>query len=152
MNRRELAEENFLKGYNCSQSVVLAFSDLLKEEEREMVLKISSGFGGGFSRLREVCGAVSGMVIIADALYGYTGPEKGEIKKEHYERIQFLAKAYEEKCGSYICRDLLGLRVRREEATPEKRTESYYKKRPCKNLCGTAAEILEDFIKKNPIN
>ena len=150
MTRRELAMENFMKGYNCSQSIVLAFSDMLKIDETTLS-KLSSSFGGGMGRLREVCGSVSGMFMVAGLLYGYDGPETGQVKADHYARIQELARRFEEKHGSIVCRELLGLSVRHDVPIPEARTAEYYKKRPCPEIIGDAAEILEQYINENPI-
>ncbi len=145
MTRREAAMENFMKGYNCSQSVVLAFADLLPID-KENLLKISSPFGGGMGRLREVCGSVSGMFIVAGLLYGYDGPETGAVKAELYSKIQALAERFEEKNGSIVCRELLGLTQKHDSPVPTPRTADFYTKRPCKELIGDATEILEQFI------
>ncbi len=145
MTRREMAMENFMKGYNCSQSIVLAFADMLDIDEVTLS-KMASSFGGGMGRLREVCGSVSGMFMVAGLLYGYDGPETGEKKAEHYARIQELARRFEEKHGSIVCRELLGLSVRHDVPVPEARTAEYYKKRPCPEIIGDAAEILEGYI------
>ncbi|MBQ4362399.1 MAG: C_GCAxxG_C_C family protein [Oscillospiraceae bacterium] len=145
MTRREAAMANFMKGYNCSQSIVLAFSDLLDIDEAAL-LKLSSSFGGGMGRLREVCGSVSGMFIVAGLLYGYDGPETGQTKADHYARIQELAHRFEEKHGSIVCRELLGLSVRHDIPVPEARTQQYYQKRPCPEIIGDAAQILDEFI------
>ena len=145
MTRREAAMANFMKGYNCSQSVVLAFADMIDIDEATLS-KLSSSFGGGMGRLREVCGSVSGMFMVAGLLYGYDGPETGQVKADHYARIQELAKRFEEKHGSIVCRELLGLSVRHDIPIPEARTSEYYKKRPCPEIIGDAAEILEQFI------
>ncbi len=147
MTRRETAIENFKKGYNCSQAIVLAFSDLIPVDEK-ILLKMASSFGGGMGRLREVCGSVSGMFMIAGVLYGYDGPESGQVKKEHYGLIQELARRFEEKHGTIICREMLGLNVRHDAPDPEKRTKKYYEKRPCAEIVGDAAEILEQYIKE----
>ncbi len=146
MTRKEIAMENFLKGYNCSQSIVLAFSDLLDIDEKTLS-KISCSFGGGMGRLREVCGSVSGMFMVIGLLYGYDGPETGAVKNDHYARVQELAKAFEEKNGSIICRELLGLNVKHDTPEASPRTAEYYKKRPCKEIIGCAAEILDEYIK-----
>lgn len=144
------AGENFRAGYNCSQSVVLAFEDLY-DIDRETLLKLSSSFGGGMGRLREVCGGVSGMLIVAGILYGYSEPRDYEGKSEHYARVQELAKAYEAENGSIVCRELLGLNQNRDEPKPEQRTEEYYKKRPCEQLVKIAAGIMEAYIKEHPL-
>jgi C_GCAxxG_C_C family probable redox protein len=144
-----MAMANFYEGYNCSQSIVLAFADLIPIEKTTL-LKMSSSFGGGMGRLREVCGSVTGMFMIAGILYGYDGPETGQVKADHYARIQELARRFEETHGSIVCREMLGLSVRHDVPVPEARTQEYYKKRPCPEIIGDAAEILEQYIKENP--
>ena len=150
MTRREAAMSNFLKGYNCSQSIVMAFADLLPVDSG-ILSKTACSFGGGMGRLREVCGSVSGMFLVAGLLYGYDGPETGQVKADHYARIQELAKRFEEKHGSIVCRELLGLSIRHDSPVPEARTAGYYKKRPCTEIIGDAAEILEQYIRENPV-
>ncbi len=145
MKRSELAGEYFTEGYNCSQAVALAFADLC-DIDKDQFLKIASSFGGGMGRLREVCGAVSGMFIVTGLLYGYDTPERGEVKAGHYKRIQELAKRFEEKYGSIVCRDLLGLDVKHDDPTPSPRNADFYKKRPCKEIIEYAALILEEYI------
>ena len=144
-SRKEIAMDYFLQGYNCSQSVVLTYSDLI-ELDKATLMKLSSSFGGGMGRLREVCGCFSGICIVLGLLYGYSGPETGELKAQHYERIQQLAKQFEEQQGSIVCRELLGLSCVHDSSTPSERTEQYYKKRPCKELVGFAAELLDKYI------
>ncbi len=149
MTRRERAMQNFYDGYNCTQSVVLAFSDLIGLD-REEVLRMVSPFGGGMGRLREVCGSVSGMFMVTGALYGYSDPKARQAKKELYSRVQELASAFEAENGSIVCRELLGLSEKRQKPEPEERTPEYYKKRPCPELIGMAAEILERYISEHP--
>ena len=149
-SRREIAEANFLKGYNCAQSVVLAYADLVDLDEKTLS-KLACSFGGGMGRLREVCGSVSGMFMIAGLLYGYDGPETGTPKAEQYARIQELAARFEERNGSIVCRELLGLSQKRDVPVPEARTDIYYKKRPCREIIGGAAEILQYFLQENPL-
>lgn len=141
----DYAKQLFLEGYSCSQSIAAAFCDetnMLFED----AIKISSSFGGGMGRLREVCGAVSGMFMVVGAKFGYTDPTDKLRKTEHYKLIQSLAKEFEEVNGSIICRDLLKLPAKKEVPIPEDRTETYYKKRPCALLVEQAAQILDEYI------
>ncbi len=144
------AMELFKEGYNCSQAVVLAFADLCGVDAGTM-LKLSSSFGGGMGRLREVCGAVSGMFLLAGLFYGYDSPEDFEGKGRHYERIQSLANEFRALCGSIVCRELLGLRQKEDGFLPEKRTKEYYEKRPCAQLAGISAALLARYMEQNPI-
>lgn len=144
------AMDLFKEGFNCSQSVFLAFEDMYKMDPKT-ALMLSSSFGGGMGRLREVCGAVSGMFMVAGVLYGYDDPKDYEAKKEHYERIQLLAKEFESLNGSIICRQLLGLGEGKDIPAPEKRSQEYYKKRPCAELVGIAAAIMEQYILANKV-
>ena len=139
----------FKEGYNCSQSVFLAFKDLYGID-RHTALKLSSSFGGGMGRLREVCGSVSGMFLTAGVLYGYDSPKDRSSKTEHYKRIQELARSFEELNGSIVCRELLGLDQKKESYVPEERTKDYYRKRPCEQIVGCAAYIMEEYISNHP--
>ena len=144
-NRGELAADYFFQGYNCTQAVVLAFADVLPID-RKNLMKLSCSFGGGMGRLREVCGSFSGILIVLGLLYGYDGPETGEVKKEQYRRVQELAKEFEKINGGLVCRELLHLENKRDEPTPEARTPEYYKKRPCPEIIKNAALILEEYL------
>ncbi len=149
MSRKEIAMQSFLDGYNCSQCIMLAFEDVIKEYsdiDLDTALRIASPFGGGMGRLREVCGSVSGMFMILGYLEGYYEKKDYDGKKQLYEDIQELARRYEAANGSIICRELLGLDEKRQEAAPQKRTEAYYKSRPCAEKIGSAAQILEEFL------
>lgn len=142
-NKSELAREYFLNGANCAQAVLCAFAPECNLSE-ESAMRIASGFGGGMGRMREVCGAVSAMVLVANILYGNADGRDKAAKDKHYALIQHLAAQFREKNGSIICRELLGL----SEAGPDKpvseeRTQSYYQKRPCAELVALAAGILE---------
>lgn len=148
--RKEKAMALFEEGYNCAQAVFLAFEDM-HGIERRTAAALSSSFGGGMGRLREVCGSVSGMFLTVGVLYGYDDPKAKEEKAEHYARIQELAAAFEKANGSIVCRELLGLTVKKEAPIPQERTAEYYKKRPCKELVGMAAEILEEYIAAHPV-
>lgn len=150
MTRGERAEALFMEGYNCAQAVVIAFEDL-HGLDRQTAAKLASSFGGGMARLREVCGSVSGMFLVAGLLYGYDDPKAKEEKAEHYARIQKLAADFQAEHGSIVCRKLLGLTEKKQEPVPEERTAEYYKKRPCKKIIGRAAEILEEYIREYPI-
>ena len=145
------AMDLFKEGYNCSQAVFLAFEDKY-DIDRTTALKLSSSLGGGMGRLREVCGAVSGMFLVAGILYGYDDPKDYDKKTEHYARIQQLAKEFETMNGSIICRKLLGLDVEKDAPKPDRRTDEYYQKRPCAELVGMAATIMEQYILEYPTN
>lgn len=148
MNHAEKAAALFESGYNCAQAVLGAYSEELGLP-LETAMKLSSSFGGGMGRMREVCGACSGMFMAAGLLYGYATPETGAPKKELYEHVRALADRFREENGSIICRELLG-----EQAvvggTPEARTPTYYQKRPCVEYVRCAAAILETYLKEHP--
>ena len=143
--KSEKAVELFHTGYNCAQSVFCAFCEDF-EMDFETGLKLSSSFGGGMGRLREVCGAVSAMFMIAGLKYGYTEPNNDVIKQAHYERIQNLAAKFEEKHKTIICREILGLPKGKDTPVPSKRTDEYYQTRPCEKCIADAARIIEKFI------
>lgn len=146
--RAQQAMAYFKEGYNCSQAVFLTFADKF-DMDKSTALKLSSSFGGGMGRLREVCGAVSGMFMVAGILYGYDGPKDLEGKAEHYARIQELAEEFRVRNGSIVCKELLGLKKKEDSPIPEKRTEEYYKKRPCVQVIGMAAAIMEQYLNEH---
>ncbi len=139
-SKGDLAEDFFSQGYNCSQAVFLSFTKECGIDE-ETALKISSSFGGGMGRLREVCGAVTGMFMVAGLLYGYSDPKENSSKASHYEKIQALASDFKEETNSIVCKELLGLVETNEVKS---------KKIPCKDLVRRAATIMEDFMNTHP--
>lgn len=143
MKNSEKAVKLFTDGYNCAQAVFGAFAEDLGFDEAT-ALKIAAPFGGGFGRQREVCGAVSGMLMAFGYLYGYETPETGEIKMQHYEQTRELCQKFAEINGSIICRDIL--KTKETGGVPEARTEKYYHERPCVRCVRVASEILEEYI------
>ncbi len=141
----ELAAGYFQRGFNCSQAVLLAFSDLTGMDEKTAAA-LSSSFGGGMGRLREVCGAVSGAFMVAGLLWGGYDPEDREAKAAHYSLIQSLAARFREENGSIICRELLGL-PGASEPVPEARTSDFYRRRPCGDYVRMAARIIDEELK-----
>ena len=148
MTHEEKAVENFLAGYNCAQSVFLAFAEDLGLEA-DFALRLASSFGGGMGRLREVCGAVSGVVFVLSMKYGYSGPKDQQAKTELYRKVQAAGEAFAAENGSMICRELLQGQGGRG-GDPSPRGESYYKKRPCVELVGCAAQIAERMLAAAP--
>ena len=147
--RVERAVKNFMSGYNCAQSVFLAYSDLFGLD-MEIAKSVSVSFGGGMGRMREVCGTVSGTAFVLSALYGYSDPTDADAKAQLYADVQKVAGEFKEENGSVVCRELLGLtKSGFDNPQPEKRTDKYYKKRPCGELVKMSADILEKFITDN---
>ncbi len=148
LGRGEKARQSFLRGYNCAQSVVLAFDDVLRGHglDSRTVARMASPFGGGMGRMREVCGTVSGMLLVLGLVEGYDEAKEYAAKKELYASVQRLAGAFRDQNGSIVCRELLGLADGPDVPVPEKRTESYYRKRPCAELCACSAQILAEYL------
>ncbi len=141
----EKAAQNFKSGYNCAQSVFLAFAEDFGFD-KDTALRLSSSFGGGMGRLREVCGAVTSMFAIAGLKKGYTSPNDDNLKANHYELIQNLSEKFKSKYGTIICRELLELPEGSDSPIPSKRTEEYYQTRPCEAFVRFAAEIIEQEL------
>ena len=150
MNHEEKAKDLFQSGYNCAQSVFAAYAEELGMDF-ETALKVSSSFGAGMGRLREVCGTVSGMFMVVGLALDYSTNANKDEKTEHYKRIQYLAAEFEKMNGSIICRELLGLDHKKDSPTPSDRTTEYYKKRPCKELVGDACKILDKYLETTKI-
>ena len=142
------AAELFLGGYNCAQSVAVAFCDVTGLDEK-LAARTVSAFGGGMGRLREVCGAVSGMFFVLSLLYGYDTPGDDMSKKQLYTEVQALAAQFQETCGSIICREIL--KNPPTDPTPSPRTAEYYRTRPCARMVLTAATLMDEFIAAHPL-
>jgi len=148
MNHAHKARELFMRGANCSQAVFAAFSDVTGIPE-DLSCRLSSAFGGGFARQREVCGAVSGMTMVLGALYGYAEVEDQSKKAAIYAMEQELCGKFRAKYGTMICRELLKNRLTHIGTTPipDERNAEYYQKRPCLATVETAAELMDEFLR-----
>lgn len=141
----EKAKELFYEGCNCSQAVFAAFSDITGFD-RDTSLKMASGFGGGFARMREVCGAVSGITLAYGCLYGYNDLEDPDKKTDCYADISSMMNRFKQEMSSYICMDLMNLKEYSYSPVAQPRTEEFYKTRPCLKCVMTAARILDEYI------
>ncbi len=135
----------FESGFNCAQSVYAAFAPLCSVDEKE-AMRLAAPFGGGFGRMRQVCGAFSGMMLVVGHFFGYDDVCL-DTKKELYPRVQNLGERFRERLGSLLCRDLLGGTAPIGGVASE-RTQEYYKTRPCARVVYEAACILEDYLKE----
>ena len=147
MDHGQKAMELFLGGYNCAQAVAVAFCDVTGLEEKTCARMVSA-FGGGMGRMREVCGAVSGMLFVLSWLYGYDTAGDDASKKELYTQVQGLAGQFREEVGSIICREIL--KNPPSDPNPTPRNAEFYAKRPCARMVFTAAALLDRFMEANP--
>lgn len=146
MDRVEKAKELFKTGYNCAQSVVGAYSDLFGMSSED-AMRAAEGFGGGMGRQRLTCGAVSGMAMLAGLKYSKAAAGDIENRTLIYETVRDMTNAFKQQNNTIMCGDLLGIdRNSNEGARPDKRTEEYYKKRPCLGCIENCAEIIERIL------
>jgi C_GCAxxG_C_C family probable redox protein len=145
--RENRAGELFREGYNCCQAVAMTFADVIGLPEDE-VARLASGFGGGMGRMREVCGTVSAMTMVAGAMIPANDVTDKAAKTANYALVQEMADEFRQMNGSIICRELLGLSKPEGTPVPSDRTPEYYKKRPCGELCSIAAGIIARKIAK----
>lgn len=143
MDHGKKAVELFHAGCNCAQAVAAAFCDVTGLDEKTAA-RMASAFGGGIGRMREVCGAVSGMYMVLGLLYGYDDPKDDATKKVLYHDVQQLAEKFRSECSSIICREIL--KNPPSDPNPTPRTEEFYLKRPCDRMVYTAARLLDEFI------
>lgn len=139
--RKDKAVAYFEEGYNCAQSVFLAYSDLY-EIEPDLAKKLSAPFGGGMGRLREVCGACSGMFMLMGMQYPANDPTDKDAKTANYAAVQRTATVFKQKFGTLICAELLDVKRQAQTPTPSDRNAEYYAKRPCARFVAEAAEIV----------
>ena len=146
-SRVSTATSYFEQGYNCSQAVFMAYSDMY-DLEPETAAKLATSFGGGMGRLREVCGAVSGMFLVLGMQYPFTDTKDKTAKNTNYKAVQRTANEFKMAMGSYICADLLKLKHEPQNPESSERNEAYYKSRPCTRCVAKAAEIVGKEISK----
>lgn len=147
--RMELARSLFKSGYNCSQSVFMAYADVYGID-KDFAARLAAPLGGGMGRLREVCGAVSGAFLVAGQEFSAENPEDRDAKTQNYAVVQELAEQFKKENGSIICRELLGLTPGvKETHVPSERTAEYYKRRPCAEYVAIAARVVGEKINKN---
>ena len=148
--RVERAVENFMAGYGCCQSVVAAFADLYGLDDT-LAKKVAAGFGGGVGRLRMMCGAVSGIVMLVGLDCGQTEGSDREGKSACYKVVQELLARSKEENGSLICAEILGIKgyeKAQNSYVASPRTAEYYKTRPCAAKVESAARIFADYLKE----
>lgn len=148
MNHAQKAFDLFKSGYNCAQAVAVAFCDATGFTEIQAA-RMASAFGGGMGRMREVCGAVSGMFMVLGLLYGYEDPKDDATKKELYTQVQALAEDFKKDAGSIICREIL--KNPPSDPNPSPRTAQYYAMRPCERMVYNAARLMDDFMAAHPL-
>lgn len=151
--RQRRAEEIFQQGYNCCQAVLLAFADIIEGVDEQTLAVVGTGLGGGVARLREVCGAVSGMAIIAGFIKPATDPKNMAERTANYAMVQDFAAAFKKERGSIVCRELLGIRAGeagKEAPKPSDRTPQFYHARPCVINVGLAARIVAEYLINQP--
>lgn len=144
MKHSEKAREIFNKGYNCSQAVVAAFSDITGLDF-ETSLKVSSSFGAGMGKMRSVCGAVTGMYIVAGLLWATTQSDAAS-KEKHYTLIQQITQRFKDVHDTVVCAELLKNLKTDTTPKPAERTQEYYKVRPCLKFVEDACDILDSII------
>ncbi|MCQ2234506.1 MAG: C-GCAxxG-C-C family protein [Paludibacteraceae bacterium] len=147
-NRIQQSVDLFMQGYGCSQSVVAAFADLYGVDD-QTAKRMAAGFGGGVGRMRMMCGAVSGLVIMAGLDCGQTEGSDKEGKAACYKVVQDLLATFKERNGSVICAELLGMngcKVVTDTNIPDERNAEYYKKRPCAKKVESAARIFAEYL------
>ena len=141
----DYAEMIFRNGFNCAQSVFAAYADLF-DLDFETALKMSGALGGGVGRMREVCGTVLSMSLIAGLKEGNANPEDEEAKEHIYELVRKMSDMFRERQGSIICREILGIEGMEESAKPSARTPEFYASRPCAGIVKCAAQIIEEVL------
>ncbi len=146
MDHVEKSAELFFQGYNCAQSVFAAFADVMNLD-KSTALKLSSSFGGGIGRMREICGACSGMFMVAGILYGYDEADDNK-RAEHYALIQRLANDFKRQYDSIICRELLAQLSPSSSPVPTPRTPEFYRNRPCLKFIKFATALIDAEIEK----
>ncbi len=146
--RVQRAVDFFMQGYGCCQAVVAAFADMYGLDEA-MAKRLAAGFGGGVGRMRMMCGAVSGIVMLVGLDCGQTDGDDRDGKSACYKVVQELLAKSKEQNGSIICAEILGLKgceKAQSSYVASPRTAEYYKSRPCAAKVESAARIFAEYL------
>ena len=134
MSKREIAMAIHAQGYNCAQSVLLAFCEDFGVS-KDLAATLALPFGGGMGQMRETCGALTGAFMVLGLANNQKEAPTPQEKALCYEKVRTLAEAFQTENGSMLCRDLLALAQTNSE------------KKNCRELVGYAAALLEEFLK-----
>lgn len=126
---------------NCAQAILATFGPAAGLAEQDC-LRIAAPFGGGLGRLGEVCGAVSGALMVLGLRYGGDTTRDAAAKAAVYERVRDFVDRFKARNQTIVCRELLGCDI----STPEGRQQAQERtlhKTLCVKYVRDAAEILE---------
>jgi C_GCAxxG_C_C family probable redox protein len=141
----ETAVSLFQSNFNCAQSVLAAFAPRLGLEQAR-ALKLASPFGGGVARRGQVCGTLTGALMVLGLVQGADTPAG---KEDAYRLGQEFLQRFESKHGTILCRDLLGFDI----STPEGRRQAQEKglfTSLCPLFVRDAAEIVQAMLSEKP--
>ena len=141
-SRADKAVDLFVEGYNCSQAVFMAFADKF-DIDKTTAAALSTSFGGGIGRLREMCGAVSGGAMLLGLKYPHLHPSDTSFKDKNYQIVQNFALEFKKKIGSYNCDEILDIFSVQNISNPITETEKLYAEKPCARCVRVAAELIE---------
>jgi C_GCAxxG_C_C family probable redox protein len=134
---KKSSKDYFMEGGNCSESTLLGISESLGEKCK-FIPQIASGFGGGFGRHGEVCGAISGSVMALGLVYGRKDPKDAGAKEKIYGIVDEYLKKFIEKYGTISCRELTGCDMLTPEGLKKIRDEKVHI-----NICAPIVEFAE---------
>jgi C_GCAxxG_C_C family probable redox protein len=144
-DRTEIAVSKFLEGYNCAQSVFYSFCDDLRFDQNT-ALKMACGFGAGMGRKGEVCGAVTGGILVIGTKYGRGQRDDRTATELTYKKTRELMDRFEKKHGTFICRKLLnGCELTTEEGQKHFK-ENNLANTTCKPCVQSVVEILDSIM------
>jgi C_GCAxxG_C_C family probable redox protein len=136
-NIKKTSKEYFLEGYNCSESTLLGISEAIGEKCK-FIPQIASGFGGGFGRHGEVCGAISGAIMAIGLVHGRKDPKDAAAKEKIYGIVDEYLKKFTEKYGTLSCRELTGCNMLTLEGLKKIKDEKIHI-----NVCAPIVEFAE---------
>lgn len=142
------AKELFESGAQCAQAAFGALCDVTGISLDD-ALALSASFGGGIGRMREVCGALSGILMAVGMHFGHYplgDAQTGANKDRHYRLTQYVSAAFKRKVGSIYCYKLLNLPHAAHPPISQPRTADFYQTRPCLNIILAAIEVFDELL------
>lgn len=143
MDRVQKAVDLFGEGFGCPQAVLAAFADLF-EVDRDIALKIASGFGGGMGQMSETCGALTGAMMVIGLKFGSADGSDKTAKLANYRKIRDLAAEFRLRAGAHTCRDLLGFDMSTQDGQLAAKQPGAF--HDCPGFVRIAAEIVQEML------
>jgi C_GCAxxG_C_C family probable redox protein len=134
----------FMSRFTCSAAVFSAFSKDLGLDP-DTAKKIACGFGAGISKTGNICGAVSGAIMVIGLKYGKVQADDEASTEKTRALVRQFIHEFTARNGSVSCTALLGYDLGDPKSYTAAKSSGLFVTR-CPALVRDAADILEKIL------